>query len=127
MRNRSLLSSFMLSFWGLFRGKRTWISREDQGTCILSQANDCGRVASPMAHLFVSSLPGTMTPRSIKCLDIFGLYSDEQRTVIRHTIHLLFHCVKKNKTFLFGSFSCLMTIMSKRPMSSIFVSNISFE
>jgi hypothetical protein len=51
----------MLSFWGLFRGKRTWISREDQGTCILSQANDCGRVASPMAHLFVSSLPGTMT------------------------------------------------------------------
>ena len=71
MRNRSLLSSFMLSFWGLFRGKRTWISREDQGTlCILSQANDCGRVASPMAHLFVSSLPGTMT-------------------LIRHTIHLL--------------------------------------
>ena len=97
MRNRSLLSSFMLSFWGLFRGKRTWISREDQGTCILSQANDCGRVASPMAHLFVSSLPGTMTPRSIKCLDIFGLYSDEQRTVIRHTIHLLFHCVKKKQ------------------------------
>ena len=43
----------MLSFWGLFRGKGTWISREDKGTlCILSQANDCGRVGSPMAHLF---------------------------------------------------------------------------
>ena len=105
----------MLSFWGLFRGKRTWVSREDQGTLCLRQSRFTNGTS------VVSSLPGTMTPRSIKSLDIFGLYSDEQRTVTRHIIHLLVHCVKKN--MLFGSFSCLMTIMSKRPMSSIFVSN----